>query len=249
MTPTAGALLIPHWPAPANVRAVVTTRAVSGASLGAFASFNLGTRSGDDAAAVASNRHALIDLLGLPAAPRWLHQVHGDRSLRITEEVLEEPEADAAFTTQRGIVLAILTADCLPLLLCANDGSEIAALHAGWRGLSAGVIEHCVRRLRTPPRDLLAWLGPAIGAASYEVDAAVRDAFVAQSTQAADAFVPTRAGHWTCDLYALARQRLHALGIEHVNGGGFDTFSDARFYSYRRDKARTGRFASLIWIA
>jgi YfiH family protein len=159
-----------------------------------------------------------------------------------------ELEADAAFTAQPGTVLAILTADCLPILLCADDGSEVAAVHAGWRGLSAGVIDACIARLRTTPDRLLAWLGPAIGADSYEVGDEVRTAFLAKSEAAQSAFVPTRAGHWLCDLYTLARQRLGAFGVHRVYGGEFDTFTDSRFYSYRRDGAGSGRFASLIWI-
>jgi hypothetical protein len=178
-----------------------------------------------------------------------LHQVHGDRVLRMTVEVPEsEPQADAAFTSEPGVVLAIQTADCLPLLVCANDGSEIAAIHAGWRGLAGGVIEACIRRLATPSSRLLAWFGPAIGPASYEVGEEVRAVFVARDADAAAAFAPTRPGHWHCDLYALARQRLAALGVTRIFGGGFDTFADSRFYSYRRDGASSGRIASLIWL-
>src|SRR5262249_17356629 len=144
----------------------------------------------------AANRALLQRAFALPAAPPWLHQVHGDRSLRITEEVLAgEPEADAAFTREPGAVLAILTADCLPILLCARDGSEVAAIHAGWRGLAAGVIENCLRRLATAPAELSAWIGPAIGAASYEVGAEVRNAFPAAAEAA---FAATRPGHWHC---------------------------------------------------
>lgn len=160
-----------------------------------------------------------------------------------------EPEADAAVTRERGVVLAILTADCLPLLLCADDGSEVAAVHAGWRGLASGVIEACVARMDTPAARLLAWLGPAIGPQSYEVGDEVRTAFVDRDAGAAAAFAPTRPGHWFCDLYTLARQRLAAAGVAAVHGGGFDTCADARFYSYRRDGLRSGRFASLIHIS
>jgi YfiH family protein len=159
-----------------------------------------------------------------------------------------EPEGDAAVTRERGVVLAILTADCLPILLCADDGSEVGAVHAGWRGLSAGVIEACVARMRAPPQRLLAWLGPAIGARSYEVGGEVRAAFLAHDAGAGDAFVSTRPGHWLCDLYTLARRRLAAAGVERIFGGGFDTLTDERFYSYRRDGERSGRFASLIHI-
>jgi len=247
--PQDSAIVRPDWPAPARVQAFATTRCLPGLSQPPYDAFNLGTRSGEAPATVAANRALLQRAFALPAAPRWLHQVHGDRSLRITEEIVDgEPEADAAFTRQSGAVLAILSADCLPLLLCARDGSEVAAIHAGWRGLAAGVIENCLRRLATGPADLLAWIGPAIGAASYEVGAEVREAFVQPDAGAADAFAPTRPGHWRCDLPRLARRRLAARGVENVYGGDFDTFSDTRFYSYRRDGARSGRFASLIWI-
>lgn len=240
----------PHWPAPPRVRALVTTRTLRGHSKPPYDHFNLGLRNGDEETAVRANRERLMRDFGLPSAPRWLQQVHGDRSLRITEEIFAgEQQADAAFTTQQGIVLAILTADCLPILLCADDGSEIAAIHAGWRGLSAGIIESTVARLRTPRTNMLAWIGPAIAAASYEVSEEVRRAFVSTGTEAECAFSATRPGHWQCDLIELARQRLRRAGVEKIHGGNIDTFTDARFYSYRRDGARSGRFASLIWLA
>jgi YfiH family protein len=243
------AAIRPDWPAPPRVRAFVTTRTVRGHSKPPYGHFNLGLRSGDDETAVNANRAQLVRDLGLPSAPRWIHQVHGDRSLRLTEEIFSgEQMADASFTTQAGIVLAILTADCLPILLAADDGSEIAAIHAGWRGLSAGIVESTVRRLRAPKDTLLAWLGPAIGVASYEVGDEVRDAFVSQSLHAEQAFVATRPHHWLCDLYALVRQRLQSVGVERCYGGNFDTFRDERFYSYRRDGQHSGRFASLIWL-
>ncbi|MHB8447358.1 MAG: polyphenol oxidase family protein, partial [Rudaea sp.] len=155
------ATIVPDWPAPSRVHALTTTRTLPGNSLPPFDAFNLGLRSGEDEATVRAN-HALLErAFALPAGPRWLHQVHGDRVLRLTSEALDgEPQADAAFTSQPGVVLAILTADCLPILLCADDGSEIAAIHAGWRGLAGGVIEACVSRLATPPARLLAWMGP-----------------------------------------------------------------------------------------
>lgn len=249
LPPDAGAAIVPDWPAAPAVRAFATTRRMPGLSRPPYDAFNLGLRSGEEEAVVRANRELLQRAFALPSAPRWLRQVHGDRSLRITEEVpADEPEADAAFTVQPDTVLAVLTADCLPILLCADDGAEVAAIHAGWRGLSAGVLENCLRRLRTAPEHLLAWLGPAIGANSYEVGDEVRAAFVDASGEAADAFVPTRPGHWRCDLYTLARQRLWNHGVRHVYGGGFDTCTDARLYSYRRDGARSGRFASLIYI-
>jgi YfiH family protein len=244
----AAAWITPDWPAPAKVRALTTTRHLPGNSLPPYDAFNLGLRSGEDVDIVGANRALLERALELPAPPRWLHQVHGNRSLRLTEEVTaDEPEADAAFTAQAGIVLAVLSADCMPILLCADDGAEIAAIHAGWRGLAAGVIESCVTRLLTPRERLRAWLGPAIGSASYEVGDEVRAAFVGNDAGTAAAFMPTRAGHWHCDLYALARRRLSALGVAQVYGGTFDTFADSRFYSHRRDGVRSGRFATLIW--
>lgn len=244
------AFLIPHWPAPPSVRAAVTTRQLDGASLRPFDAFNLGSRCGDAPAAVAANRAALVSALDLPASPRWLRQVHGIGALDADAPAVadEEPEADAAVARGAGVVLAILTADCLPILFCADDGSAIGAAHAGWRGLAGGVIEATLARLGVPASRVLAWLGPAIAAPSYEVGEEVRAAFVDAQAAAAHAFAPTRLGHWRCDLYALARQRLAAAGIKHVHGGDFDTFTDARFYSYRRDR-ETGRFASLIWFA
>jgi len=260
--------LTPDWPAPANVRTIVTTRHGPGLSRSPFDAFNLGAHCGDDPQAVAQNRARLRDALQLPGEPLWLRQVHGtsvmiapppftgkdgasvagtDRGAR-AKSLPEEPEADAALTHTPGVVLAILTADCLPVLFCAHDGSEIAAAHAGWRGLRAGVLENTLAAMRTPRHDILAWLGPAIGAQSYEVGDEVRDAFVMHDRGAAQAFSPTRSGHWQCDLYALARQRLNAAGVTRIHGGGLDTFSDPRFYSFRRDGARSGRFATLIWL-
>jgi len=245
----AASVIVPDWPASATVHALTTTRRLPGNSLPPYDAFNLGLRSGEDESTVRANRALLERAFALPSPPRWLHQVHGDRVLRMTVEVPEgEPQADAAFTSEPGVVLAIQTADCLPILVCADDGSEIAAIHAGWRGLAGGVIEACIRRLATPSSRLLAWLGPAIGAESYEVGEEVRAAFVARDAGAAEAFAATRPGHWHCDLYTLVRRRLAALGVARISGGGFDTFADARLYSYRRDGAYSGRMASLIWL-
>jgi YfiH family protein len=241
------AILIPDWPAPPGIRAAVTTRRLPGASLPPFERCNLGLRSGDAAKAVAANRALLRQTLALPSEPRWLRQVHGIGVDDADATAAAEPEADAA-VSRGAAVLAILTADCLPVLFCADDGGVIGAAHAGWRGLAAGVLEATVARMAVPPARLLAWLGPAIGAPSYEVGAEVYDAFARTDAGAAAAFEPTRAGHWRCDLYALARRRLAAAGVERVHGGGFDTLADARFYSYRRERT-TGRFASLIWRA
>lgn len=242
--------IFPDWPAPANVHAAVTTRDGPGVSSAPYGRFNLGSRSGEAVERVASNREALVAALHLPSAPRWLHQVHGNRVAELGPlPAAAEPQADAAVSRIPGTVLAILTADCLPVLLCADDGSAIAAAHAGWRGLAAGVLEATIEQLQLPPARLLAWLGPCIAGPSYEVGEEVRAAFVDHAPAAAACFVATRPGHWRCDLAALARQRLAAAGVARVHGGGFDTFTDARFYSYRREGAKSGRFASLVWLA
>ncbi|KZC24343.1 laccase [Rhodanobacter thiooxydans] len=241
--------IFPDWPAPSRVHAAVTTRQGPGISAAPFERFNLGLRSGDDPDAVQANRSALQQALRLPSAPRWLRQVHGVNVAQLGPlPGADEPQADAAVSHIPGTVLAILTADCLPVLFCAADGREIGAAHAGWRGLAAGVLEATLTQLETPPARLLAWLGPCIGAASYEVGEEVRAAFVANDAAAAACFAATRPGHWRCDLAALARQRLAAAGVARIHGGGFDTHADPRFYSYRRDGARSGRFASLIWL-
>ncbi len=242
--------IFPDWPAPPQVHAAITTRMGPGISAPPFERFNLGLRSGDVVDAVQVNRGALQQALGLPSAPRWLRQVHGVNVAQLGPlPGVDEPQADAAVSHIPATVLAILTADCLPVLFCADDGREIGAAHAGWRGLAAGVLEATLTQLETPPNRVLAWLGPCIGAASYEVGEEVRDAFVASAAGAADCFAPTRPGHWLVDLAALARRRLQAAGVQRIHGGSFDTLADSRFYSYRRDGARSGRFASLIWLA
>jgi YfiH family protein len=248
-------VLVPQWLRPAGVRVVVTTRRLPGASRAPFDAFNLGARGGDDPAAVAANRAALVTLLGLPSPPCWLRQVHGtdvfdaDACAGAADAPAgaDEPVADAAVTRRPRRVLAILTADCLPVVFCADDGSALGVAHAGWRGLAGGVLEATLAALGVPPARTIAWLGPAIGPSSYEVGEELRAAFIATDASAAAAFTPTRPGHWHCDLQALARGRLGAAGVRNVQGGGFDTRTDARFYSYRRDGA-TGRFATLAWL-
>ena len=241
--------ITPDWPAPSAVRAVVTTRHGPGVSTAPFDRLNLGLRSGDAIDIVQANRGGLQQALALPAPPRWLRQVHGITVAELGPLPGEgEPQADAAVSHLPWTVLAILTADCLPVLFCARDGSEIAAAHAGWRGLLNGVLEETLTGLRASRENILVWLGPCIGTASYEVGVEVRSAFVDFDRGAAACFVATRPGHWLCDLAALARLRLQAAGVPHIYGGGFDTFTDARFYSYRRDGERSGRFGSLIWL-
>jgi len=238
--------IAPDWSAPPNVHAVVTTRDGPGFARQSPYGFNVGTRCGDDPMTVAENRDLLREALSLPSEPRWLRQVHG--TLVAVEPNRDEPEADAAVTREPGTVLAVQTADCLPVLLCAGDGSEIGAAHAGWRGLSAGVLEATLAAMQTSRANIIAWLGPAIAAQSYEVGGEVREAFLAHDPAAASAFTATRPAHWLCDLYELARQRLRAAGVARIFGGGLDTFTDPRLHSYRRDGANSGRMASLVWI-
>lgn len=235
--------LTPDWPAPANVRACVTTRG-GGVSAAPFDTFNLGDHVDDDPAAVASNRAHLVDMLG--CQPAWLRQVHGIVVAEADPAVVVE--ADGNWTATPGIACTAMTADCLPALFCDRAGSRVAAAHAGWRGLAGGVLEATVRELDVAPQELLVWLGPAIGPAAFEVGGEVRDAFVMQHAEAANAFLPSvNAGKFMADIYQLARIRLAAIGVTAVSGGGFCTYSDPRFYSYRRSP-RTGRFASLIWL-
>jgi YfiH family protein len=257
------AFLAANWPAPGNVRACTTLRSGPGVSSPPFDHFNLGINSGDDSAVVAENRRRLIEIAELPTEPFWLQQVHGtvvadsDLLLRTSGEKVPKTDegqsgstviADASRTSRTNTVLAILTADCLPVLFCNTQGSEIAAAHAGWRGLAAGVLEATVRSMRSAPKELLVWFGPAAGPANYEIGAEVRDAFLAVDPAADIAFFPTRENHWRVDLSALARQRLASVGVTRVFGGGLCTIADQeRFYSHRRD-GRTGRMASLIWI-
>ena len=241
------AFLPADWPAPPGVRALTTLRHGLGGSRPPFDSFNLGARCGDDPEAVIANRRQLEAALALPSAPRWLRQVHGVAVA--VEPAGDEPEADAAVTATPGTVLAILTADCLPVVLAEKDGGEVAAAHAGWRGLCAGVLEATVAAMRTPAGRLVAWLGPAAGPQAYEVGAEVFEAFTVRDGRARMAFLPTRPGHWKVDLYMLARQRLLDAGVTDVHGGGLCTISDpARFFSHRRD-GRSGRIATLAWIA
>ena len=236
--------IVPDWPAPANVRTLITTRS-GGVSTGPFASMNLGQRNDDDMQSVRTNRASLRDLL--PAEPKWLLQIHGARV--VDADRLHQPvEADAAVARNPGSVCTVMVADCLPVLLTDRTGSVVAAAHAGWRGLAAGVLENTVRAMATAPDELLAYLGPAIGPSAFEVGADVRDAFLARNADAASAFVAHKPGKWLADLFALARQRLRASRVTQIYGGGLCTYSDPRrFFSHRRDKV-TGRMAALIWL-
>jgi polyphenol oxidase len=239
--------IVPDWPAPARVRAFVTTRS-GGVSTGEYGTLNLGGSGGDAAGNVARNREIVRSFL--PEAPRWLRQVHGTD----VADLDRAPDggvltADAAATSQAGRVCSVLTADCMPLLLCDSDGRRVAIAHAGWRGLAAGVVENAVAALGAEPAKVLAWMGPAIGPRAFEVGAEVREAFVRARPEAASAFAPHVPGKYLADLYALARQRLAALGVRSISGGGFCTYSEPeRFFSYRREKA-SGRMGAFIWLA
>lgn len=249
------AMLPARAPFPGNVRAFTTLRHGAGGSTAPFDHFNLGNfraADGDVAEVVARNRAQLASDFGLPSPPRWLSQVHGTHVVRLDGPASEgdEPEADAAVTSTPGVVLAILTADCLPVVLAARDGREVAAAHAGWKGLAHGMLEATVAAMQASPGDVMAWLGPAAGPQAYEIGVEVHDAFVQRDAAAATAFTATRPGHWRVDLYALARMRLQAAGVpaDAIHGGEWCTISDPqRFFSHRRDR-RSGRMATLAWM-
>lgn len=236
------------WPVPDGVIAGTTTR-LGGVSSGIYAALNLGAHVGDDLAAVAENRARFVAMCGLPREPDWLTQVHGT-AVRVTSGPdgveADSAEADAAIAQDPSTVVAVLTADCLPILLCAGSGTEVAAIHGGWRGLAAGIIAATVSRMATAPDGLLAWLGPAISQPAFEVGDEVRQAFVGREAAAATCFEPNGSGRWQADLYALARLQLHRAGVDAVYGGDLCTHGDRdRFFSYRRD-GRCGRMASFI---
>lgn len=237
-------LLYPDWPAPASVHALVTTRA-GGVSRGRYGSLNLAAHVGDDARHVQLNRERLRSQL--PADPVWLTQVHGTDVVDAARAVAAT-RADGAVARTRGVVCAVLTADCLPIFLCNRQGTEVALLHAGWRGLAAGIVERGLAALRSPSAELLAWLGPAIGATAYEVGDDVRQAFARGDVQVQDAFAAGRPGKWYMDIGRVARQQLLDRGVRAIYGGDHCTATQADlFFSYRRDGA-TGRMASLIWL-
>lgn len=250
MTPSSKALVVPDWPAPRAVRSLLTTRR-GGVSRPPYASLNLGDHVGDDRSAVAANRASLRAALAGGGDPLWLEQVHGTRVVNAAAHSPNDPPlaADASFSREKGVVCAVMTADCLPVLFCDDNGSVVAAAHAGWRGLLAGVLEETVAAMGVPAGTLLAYFGPAIGPRAFAVGDEVRTAFVAADASLAVAFQPTQQGKWLADLYLLARLRLNRIGLTRVYGGDFCTYSDAdRFFSYRRD-GQTGRMASMIWLA
>ncbi|MGB6188171.1 MAG: peptidoglycan editing factor PgeF [Aeromonas molluscorum] len=244
--------IIPNWPAPPRVLAFSTTRD-GGVSQGVFAGLNLGSHVGDETLLVDANRARLQQEMGIPGRLNWLNQVHGTAVHQVSNQYDIVPDADAACAHDAGLACIVMTADCLPVLLCDRAGTVVAAAHAGWRGLlgneQGGVLEASIKGMNCDPAEILAWLGPAIGPSAFEVGSEVRDAFMAQQAQAVVAFMPSaNDGKWLADIYQLARLRLARAGVKAVYGGEHCTFSDSeRFYSYRRD-GQTGRMASLIWL-
>jgi polyphenol oxidase len=234
----------PDWPLPTRVHAAVTLRR-GGVSTDNYAGLNPASHVNDDPSHVEANRKIVQAMLQLPAEPVWLQQVHGVRVVK-ADQVMELEEADASYTNQSGTVCTVLTADCLPVLFCGDNGEVVAAAHAGWRGLQAGIIRQTL--LAMSCREVSVWLGPAIGPDQFEVGDEVRDAFVDTNVGMVEGFRAAGPGKWLADIYQLARFQLSELGVEQVYGGGFCTVADPqRFYSYRRDGAATGRMASLIW--
>ncbi|MDN2488549.1 polyphenol oxidase [Kosakonia sacchari] len=239
-------LILPDWPLPKGVAACSSTR-VGGVSLPPYDSLNLGAHCGDNTEHVEENRARVFAAGGLPSKPVWLEQVHGTDVLTLSGDPYASKRADASYSNTPGTVCAVMTADCLPVLFCNQAGTEVAAAHAGWRGLCAGVLEQTVACFADKPENLLAWLGPAIGPQAFEVGAEVREAFLVHDPQADSAFRPYGEKYFA-DIYQLARQRLASVGVQHVFGGDRCTFSDKdNFFSYRRDKT-TGRMASFIWL-
>lgn len=241
--------LSPDWPAPSHIKAFSTCRH-QGYSQAPFDSWNPATHTGDNVQTVRRNRELLTGQLQLPSEPVWLDQVHGTRIINMADSETHSVimSADGSYTSNPNQVCVVMTADCLPVLITNRLGTEVAAVHAGWRGLCDGVIETAVRQFEVSVDELLVWLGPAIGPKAFEVGAEVREAFICHDVQAESAFKPA-GKNWMADIYLLARQRLHAAGVDKISGGNYCTYTDAeRFYSYRRD-GQTGRMASLIWIA
>ncbi|MBM0103439.1 peptidoglycan editing factor PgeF [Steroidobacter sp. S1-65] len=259
--------ITPDWPAPLQVKAAATLR-TGGVSEGPFASLNLGSHVGDDPGAVAENRRLLRIALALPAEPVWLNQVHGidvidlgsyrrrvdnvtfaAGSENAEAKPADAPTADASVALEPGAVCVVMTADCLPVLFCDTRGTRVGAAHAGWRGLAGGVLGATIKALDVPSTQLMAWLGPAIEQQAFEVGDEVRERFVQLDARNAAAFHSNARGRWQADLYRLARNELARLGVTAVYGGGFQCFADSkRYFSYRRD-SRTGRMATLVWLA
>jgi hypothetical protein len=236
--------IIPDWPAPKNVHALQTTR-VGGGSVAPYDSFNLGDHVGDAPLVVERNR-MLLNML-MPSEPVWLEQVHGT-IVANADNTSCLPQADACIARHRAAVCVVMTADCLPVLLCDTRGNLVGAAHAGWKGLAAGVVEATVHAMDVAPQYLMAWLGPAISQQAFEVGSEVRALFVDADPKAAAAFIPGQPGRWFADIYALTRLRLNALGITQIYGGNYCTYREReKFFSYRRD-GMTGRMGTFIWL-
>ncbi|MDB6096030.1 MAG: yfiH [Francisellaceae bacterium] len=242
-----------NWPAPSHIKAYCTRRD-KGQSLGPYTSFNLALHVGDDAGSVLLNREKLKKDLNLPTEALWLNQVHGTNVVNLNDNYVHENreaiKADASLSFEKNLVCAVLTADCLPLLICDKKGSFVAAVHAGWRGLCSGIIEQTLSYWKKPPQDLLVWLGPAIGAKEFEVGVDVYNAFKADNLNNLKGFKQQALNpkKYLMDIYEIARIKLKKYGVENIYGGEYCTFTNAQdFYSYRRDGV-TGRMASLIWI-
>lgn len=248
-------IIAPDWPVPAQVKAAITQAQLAGDAPGfsqpPYGQFNLATHVGEAIERVAANRQLLSARLGIGPV-QWLEQVHGTEVFRAQWPLrTPAPVADAIYTATPGLPIAILTADCLPVLLCAQAGDEIAAAHAGWRGLAQGVLRHTLQAFRAPPERLIAYLGPAIGPTHFEVGEEVFETFRHSFALYGDlgpCFNPGRPAHYRADLYGLARLQLSALGVKAIYGGQECTFADERFYSFRRSRGPCGRMASLIWL-
>ncbi|MFS1537835.1 MAG: purine nucleoside phosphorylase YfiH [Candidatus Phlomobacter fragariae] len=240
-------LIYPDWPQPETVMAFSTTR-IGGNSLAPYDSFNLGLHVGDQLRLVEQNRNSLMKIAQLPTQPCWLNQIHGTRIIDLAKENNGNLQADAAYSCERGSVCVVMTADCLPVLLCNEQGTEIAAVHAGWRGLCDGILEKAIKQFKSPVSSIMAWLGPAIGAEKFEVDSELRSAFIEHDAELAQGFKAYDNGKYLSDIYLLARLKLSAVGVQNVYGGTYCTVSEPTcFFSYRRDGV-TGRMASLIWL-
>ena len=236
-------VIIPNWPAPPSVKAIQTTRN-GGVSLNPFDSLNLAEHVQDNALCVLENRKMLRKYL--PSEPKWLNQVHGINVIDAAE-ITYNQDADASFTKKKNVVCVIMTADCLPVLLCNKQGTAVASIHAGWRGLCNGVIEETIKSMKLKQGDLMAWLGPAIGSNAFEVGSEVRSAFILQDAQFEQAF-KVSGDKWLCDLYLIAKTRLRKQGVPEIYGGDDCTYSnESEYFSYRRDGI-TGRMATMIWL-
>ena len=245
--------IIPDWPAPSQVKTLISGRQ-GGVSTGVYTSLNMGLHVGDVVSAVQENRMILqaqaatMNVSGEAPAILWTEQVHGIQVVEALMPLIEPPVADAAFTDKTGLACVVMTADCLPVFFCDEKGSKVAVAHAGWRGLLDGILEETIGAMQIPASRLMAYLGPAIGPAAFEVGDEVRLAFVERDSKAADAFRATREGKWLADIYYLAKLRLLTQGVERIYGGDYCTVTEKeRFFSYRRDGV-TGRMASMIWL-